>query len=77
MKIDFALLLVVAAGALVLCTFYEAPGADILAFAMGAQNAAATRFGDVTLNTVFITGNLQKLRQRLPVVLHIGHGLAQ
>jgi uncharacterized membrane protein YoaK (UPF0700 family) len=36
-------------------------GALLLAFAMGAQNAAATRFGDATLNTVFITGDLQKL----------------
>jgi uncharacterized membrane protein YoaK (UPF0700 family) len=36
-------------------------GALLLAFAMGAQNAAATRFGDARLNTVFITGDLQRL----------------
>jgi uncharacterized membrane protein YoaK (UPF0700 family) len=35
--------------------------APLLAFAMGGQNAAANRFGGVNLNTVFITGNLQKL----------------
>ena len=28
---------------------------------MGIQNSAANRFGGVTLNHVFITGNLQKL----------------
>lgn len=35
--------------------------APALAFAMGVQNAAATRFGGTTLNTVFLTGDLQKL----------------
>ena len=30
---------------------------------MGIQNAAATRFSGATLNTVFLTGNLQKLTQ--------------
>ncbi|HJT05497.1 MAG TPA: YoaK family protein [Stellaceae bacterium] len=37
----------------------------LLALAMGMQNAAATRFGGVSLNTVFITGNLQKLGEGL------------
>ena len=45
--------------------------AHLLAFAMGMQNAAATRFGGVGLSTVFITGNLVRHRvrcrgQRLP-----------
>lgn len=35
--------------------------AFILALAMGIQNAMATRFVGLTLNTVFLTGNLQKL----------------
>jgi uncharacterized membrane protein YoaK (UPF0700 family) len=30
---------------------------------MGIQNAAATRFSGATLNTVFLTGDLQKLTQ--------------
>jgi uncharacterized membrane protein YoaK (UPF0700 family) len=67
--------LVVAAAAMVLCTVYASPaGADILAFAMGSQNAAATRFGDVALNTVFITGNLQKFGEGLVGLLFPGHG---
>jgi uncharacterized membrane protein YoaK (UPF0700 family) len=35
--------------------------APLLAFAMGLQNAAMTRFAGTSLNTVFLTGNLQKL----------------
>ena len=35
--------------------------APILAFAMGVQNATMTHFAGTTLNTVFLTGNLQKL----------------
>jgi uncharacterized membrane protein YoaK (UPF0700 family) len=46
----------------VACSFLERGwAAPLLALAMGMQNAAATRFGSVSLNTVFITGNLQKL----------------
>ena len=41
------------------------PAALLLALAMGVQNAAAPRFGGVSLNTVFITGNLQKLGEGL------------
>ena len=37
----------------------------LLAFAMGMQNSAANRFNGVALNTVFITGNLQKLGEGL------------
>ena len=47
---------------LVFCSFTgKNIAAIVLAFAMGLQNSAANRFGDVSLNTVFITGNLQKL----------------
>ena len=36
-----------------------------LAFAMGMQNAAATRFGGIGLNTSFITGDLERLGETL------------
>jgi len=36
-------------------------GALLLALGMGIQNSAANRFGGITLNHVFITGNLQKI----------------
>jgi uncharacterized membrane protein YoaK (UPF0700 family) len=39
--------------------------APVLAFAMGLQNAAMTHFAGTSLNTVFLTGNLQKLVQSL------------
>jgi uncharacterized membrane protein YoaK (UPF0700 family) len=61
-----ALALSLAAAALALCAFVTARwGALLLAFAMGAQNAAATHFGAATLNTVFITGDLQKLFEKV------------
>jgi uncharacterized membrane protein YoaK (UPF0700 family) len=48
------------------CAFIVSPwAAPLLAVAMGTQNAAATRFGGVALNTVFLTGNLQKLGEGL------------
>jgi uncharacterized membrane protein YoaK (UPF0700 family) len=51
---------------LVFCSFTAKNVAAIaLAFAMGLQNSAANRFGGVALNTVFITGNLQKLGEGL------------
>ena len=57
-----AVALSLAAVALAICAFVTARwGALLLAFAMGTQNAAATHFGAATLNTVFITGDLQKL----------------
>ncbi len=37
--------------------------APLLALAMGLQNAAVTQFAGATLNTVFMTGNLQKFTQ--------------
>jgi uncharacterized membrane protein YoaK (UPF0700 family) len=50
----------------VVCSFVDKRWAALLlALAMGTQNAAATRFGSVSLNTVFITGNLQKLGEGL------------
>jgi uncharacterized membrane protein YoaK (UPF0700 family) len=39
--------------------------APTLAIGMGVQNAAASQFGGAALNTVFITGDLQKLVQAL------------
>ena len=58
--------LTVAAALHVACSFLgRRPAALLLALAMGVQNAAATRFGGVSLNTVFITGNLQKLGEGL------------
>ena len=35
--------------------------AAVLAVAMGLQNAAARRFGAATINTTFITGDMQKM----------------
>jgi uncharacterized membrane protein YoaK (UPF0700 family) len=61
-----ALALTLGALALAACAFAAARwGALLLAFAMGAQNAAATRFGAASVNTVFITGDLQRLFERL------------
>lgn len=40
-----------------------AAAAPLLAFAMGLQNAAMTHFAGSGLNTVFLTGNLQKMVQ--------------
>lgn len=37
--------------------------APVLAFAMGLQNATMTRFSGTSLNTVVLTGNLQKMIQ--------------
>lgn len=37
----------------------------LLAFAMGLQNAAATQFAGVGLNTAFLTGNLEHLGEAL------------
>jgi len=42
-----------------------AGAAPMLGLAMGIQNAMANNFAGLTLNTVFITGNLQKLIQTL------------
>ena len=58
--------LIVTSLMLVVCSFVSKDfGAVLLALAMGTQNAAANRFNGVALNTVFITGNLQKLGEEL------------
>jgi uncharacterized membrane protein YoaK (UPF0700 family) len=55
-----------AAVGLLVCGFLDgAWAAMVLALAMGMQNSAANRFNGVALNTVFITGNLQKLGEGL------------
>ena len=59
-----------AAAALAVLTCIGVEGAGqpevwLLAVAMGAQNAAATVFGGVGLNTVFLTGNVQRLGETL------------
>jgi uncharacterized membrane protein YoaK (UPF0700 family) len=54
--------LLLVAALLILCGFLDREiAAPVLAFAMGMQNSAAHRFNGISLNTVFITGNLQKL----------------
>jgi uncharacterized membrane protein YoaK (UPF0700 family) len=54
----------VGAGAIAGCGFVEDFwAAPLLSFAMGAQNAAANRFRGVALNTVFLTGNLQRIAE--------------
>ena len=51
---------------LVICGFTpKTIAALLLALAMGVQNSAANRFNGVALNTVFVTGNLQKLGEGL------------
>src|SRR3954468_2264166 len=51
---------------LVICSFAGTFfGALLLALAMGIQNSAANRFAGITLNHVFITGNLQKLGEEI------------
>jgi uncharacterized membrane protein YoaK (UPF0700 family) len=58
--------LTMAALLLALCgVLGQTSGALTLALAMGMQNSAANRFNGVALNTVFITGNLQKLGEGL------------
>lgn len=47
-------------GAALIAPVFAAP---VLAFAMGLQNATMTRFSGTSLNTVFLTGNLQKMMQ--------------
>ncbi len=70
---SLARLLVPEALALAAASFLPpAAAAPALAFGMGLQNAAATRFAGTTLNTVFLTGDLQKLT--LAVVGRFGAG---
>ena len=60
-----ALLGVEAAAIVVAALVMPLVAAPLLAFAMGLQNAAMTHFAGTTLNTVFLTGNLQKLVETL------------
>ena len=58
--------LTMTAALLLVCSVVNAFwGAILLALAMGIQNSAANRFNGVALNTVFITGNLQKLGEEI------------
>lgn len=51
---------------LVLCDFVHSRWAVVLlVLAMGLQSTAATKFGRVRLNTVFITGNIQRFAEGL------------
>ena len=51
---------------LIVCGFLgNVEAALVLPLAMGMQNSAANRFNGVALNTVFITGNIQKVGEGL------------
>lgn len=64
--IPLAVILGVEAAALVAAALIvPLAAAPVLAFAMGLQNAAMTHFAGGGLNTVFLTGNLQKMIQSL------------
>jgi uncharacterized membrane protein YoaK (UPF0700 family) len=56
------LALCIAGGTLAICSFIGLKWASpLLGFALGMQTAAATRFGAASINTVYITGDLQRL----------------
>jgi uncharacterized membrane protein YoaK (UPF0700 family) len=64
--VPLAVLLGLEAAAIVAAALVmPAVAAPVLAFAMGLQNAAMTHFAGTSLNTVFLTGNLQKLVESL------------
>jgi uncharacterized membrane protein YoaK (UPF0700 family) len=60
-----ALLGLEAAAVVAAALIMPAVAPPVLAFAMGLQNAAMTHFAGTSLNTVFLTGNLQKLVEAL------------
>ncbi len=65
-SVSLAAILVIEMAAIVVAALVMPPvAAAVLAFAMGLQNAAMTRFAGTSLNTVFLTGNLQKLVETL------------
>jgi uncharacterized membrane protein YoaK (UPF0700 family) len=65
-SVSLAAILVIEMAAIVVAALVSPPvAAAVLAFAMGLQNAAMTRFAGTSLNTVFLTGNLQKLVETL------------
>jgi uncharacterized membrane protein YoaK (UPF0700 family) len=64
--VSFAAILVIEMATIVVAALVTPPvAAPVLAFAMGLQNAAMTHFAGLSLNTVFLTGNLQKLVETL------------
>ena len=68
----------ITAALLVACSFVTPVwGAIILALAMGVQNSAANRFNGIALNTVFITGNLQKLGEEIVAWVWPHHTVAR
>lgn len=55
-----------AAALMIVCGLVDKQSASlVLPLAMGLQNSAANRFNGVALNTVFITGNIQKVGEGL------------
>jgi uncharacterized membrane protein YoaK (UPF0700 family) len=61
-SVSLAAILAIEMAAIVVAALVSPPvAAAVLAFAMGLQNAAMTHFAGTSLNTVFLTGNLQKL----------------
>ena len=60
-----ALALIAEGAALFIAGFIEdrAVQLEVLALAMGVQNAALTRFSGISANTAFITGDYQRLMQ--------------
>jgi uncharacterized membrane protein YoaK (UPF0700 family) len=64
--VSLAAILVIEMAAIVVAALVTPPvAAPVLAFAMGLQNAAMTHSAGLSLNTVFLTGNLQKLVETL------------
>ncbi|HYR68010.1 MAG TPA: YoaK family protein [Reyranella sp.] len=64
--VSLAAILVIEMATIVVAALVTPPvAAPVLAFAMGLQNAAMTHFAGLSLNTVFLTGNLQKLVETL------------
>ncbi len=64
--VSLAAILVIEMATIVVAALVTPPvAAPVLAFAMGLQNAAMTHFAGLSLNTVVLTGNLQKLVETL------------
>jgi uncharacterized membrane protein YoaK (UPF0700 family) len=64
--VSLAAILVIEMATIVVAALVSPPvAAPVLAFAMGLQNAAMTHFAGLSLTTVFLTGNLQKLVETL------------
>jgi uncharacterized membrane protein YoaK (UPF0700 family) len=64
-SVSLAAILVIEMAAIVVAALVSPPvAAAVLAFAMGLQNAAMTRFAGTSLNTVFLTGTCRSLSRR-------------